>query len=155
DVLVKALEDRSTTKRAVAVEAIGRGAGANAELRNLVRRMLTDADVQIRRRAATGLLAAKDREAMPVFINLLADLPAKQTWRVEEALTELAGHKAPRASGGNDDAARKKLRDEWQKWWKDNGDKVDLAKLGAPRQYLGYTLLTHMDIRGNLIGKVY
>jgi HEAT repeat protein len=154
DVLVKALDDRTAVRRAVAVEAAGRASGGNDELRKLVRKLLTDDDVQIRRRAATGLLAAKDREAVPVFINLLADLPPKQTWRIEEALIDLAGDKAPRVSG-SDDAARKQQRDEWLRWWKENGDKVDLAKLGAARPYLGLTLISQRDLKGGLIGRVY
>ncbi len=41
---------------------------------------------------------------------------------------------------GADEASRKKARDAWSAWWKDNAGKVDLAKLRAGPRFLGYTL---------------
>jgi len=108
----------------------------------------------VRRRAAFGLLAAKDREAVPVLISLLAELPARQIWRIEEALFDLAGDKPPVFNSPRTDEV--KYRDTWAGWWKDNETKIDLAKLGTPRPYLGYTLLSQLDFgKVGRVGKVY
>jgi HEAT repeat protein len=155
--LIAALTDKIAPRRAVAAEAVGRAAGNNEELRRTARALLKDPDVNVRRRAAFGLLASKDREAVPVLIALLAELPAKQTWRIEEVLFEMAGDKAPTFHGQrNDDDGRKRYRDTWAAWWKDNEAKIDVAKLGAPKPYLGYTLISHSDLsKGARVGKVY
>jgi outer membrane protein assembly factor BamB len=155
--LAAALTDKNPLRRAVAAEALGRAAGDNDALRRAARAFLKDADVQVRRRAAFGLLTSKDREAVPVLIALLAEVPAKQTWRIEENLYNLAGDKPPTYTGTRtDDEGRKKYRDVWASWWKDNETKIDLTKLGAPKPYLGYTILSHSDLtKGNRSGKVY
>ena len=55
----------------------------------------------------------------------------------------------------NDPDGRKKYRDSWAAWWKDNESKIDIAKLGAPRQYLGYTVLSYYELaKGARAGKV-
>jgi hypothetical protein len=150
-----ALADKNVVRRAVAAEAVARASGSDGELRTTARGLLKDADVQVRRRAALGLLAAKDREAVPVLIALLTELPQKQTWRIEEALYDMAGDKAPSVTATNDAEGRKKYRDAWAAWWKDNGAKIDVAKMGAPKQYLGYTLISHTDLtKGARNGKV-
>jgi outer membrane protein assembly factor BamB/HEAT repeat protein len=154
--LTAALGDRNATRRAVAAEAVGRAAGTNEELRRQARALLKDADVQVRRRAAFGLLAAKDREAIPALIDLLADLPTKQTWRIEEVLFDVAGDTAPSFSGQHNDDNRKRYRDTWAAWWKDHGAKIDIARIGAQKPYLGYTLISHADLtKGARVGKVY
>ncbi len=144
-------------RRAVAAEALGRAAGNNEELRRAAHVFLKDADVQVRRRAALGLLVSKDREAVAVLIALLAEVPAKQTWRIEENLYNLAGDKPPAYNGSRtDDQGRKQYRDVWANWWKENETKIDLAKLGTPKPYLGYTILCHSDLtKGLRSGKVY
>jgi hypothetical protein len=42
---------------------------------------------------------------------------------------------------GNDAAGRAKCRDAWAAWWRDNGERIDLAKQGQATPMLGYTLL--------------
>src|SRR5206468_24164 len=66
--LAAALSDKNAVRRAVAAEALGRAAGKNEELRNSARALLKDADIQVRRRAALGLLMSKDHESVPVLI---------------------------------------------------------------------------------------
>ena len=155
--LAAALADKNLVRRAIAAEAVGRAAGNNTELRAAARALLKDANIQVRRRAALGLLVSKDREAVPVLINLLAELDTKQTWRIEEALYALAGDNPPtRFLPKTDPDSRKKYRDAWASWWKDNEAKIDVAKMGAGKPYLGYTLLSHSDLtKGGRVGKVY
>jgi HEAT repeat protein len=155
--LATALSDKNAVRRAVAAEALGRAAGTDEERRHGARALLKDADAQVRRRAAFGLLASKDRQAVPVLIALLADLPAKQTWRLEETLFDMAGDKPPSLTAPRTDDldSRKKYRDAWAAWWKENEARIDLAKLGAPKPYLGYTLVTFWDNGKARSGKVY
>ena len=69
----------------------------------------------------------------------------------------MAGDKAPAFTGTrDDDAGRQRYRDAWAAWWRDNGGKVDVSKLGAPRPYLNYTLITHADLtKAGRVGKVF
>ena len=74
------------------------------------------------------------RQAVPVLIGLLADLPPDQAWRAEDVLFRLADGKEPPTVALGNDEARQKCRDAWLAWWKEQGPKIDLAKLHeAPR----------------------
>ena len=65
---------------------------------------------------AVDLVTARDKEAIPVLIDLLAELPADQVMEVVEILTVLAGDQAPKTSPGADVKARQKDRDLWATW---------------------------------------
>jgi hypothetical protein len=141
--LVKGLTDKSTQRRAAAAEALCRAGGA-AE-RAQCRPLLQDPDPTVRLPVALALVAAKEREAVPVLIALLGQLPREQSWRSEEMLLELAGDTAPSAPLGTDEASREKCRQAWAAWWTAHADKVDLAKLGQAPKLLGYTLVVLLD----------
>jgi outer membrane protein assembly factor BamB len=156
-VLIKALTDENPTKRAAAGEALAR-ADAKAELPN-VKKLLKDPNVDVRFRVCMAMVGLKDKDILPVMIDLMAELTPNQLWPVEEALLRLAGEKAPQVSLGTDEASRKKTRDAWAKWYADNGNAVDLAKLTADNVYLGYTLIVQHNNRigagGGNVGEVY
>jgi hypothetical protein len=151
EALLKALADRSPAKRAAAAEALIRAAAANA--RSLVRSLLKDVEPTVRQRVALALVEAKDKEAVPVLIALLAEAPREQTYAAEDVLFRLAGDKAPPSPSGNDDAARRKYRAAWEAWWKDNGADLDLAKIDLAGRLLGYTLVAVYNGANN--GKVF
>src|SRR5262245_28045761 len=71
--LVEALKDKHPARRAAAALAVGRS--GTAEQRKKVQALLTDPDLRVRFRAAQGLLAARDRAAVPALIALLTDAP--------------------------------------------------------------------------------
>src|SRR6266540_3616034 len=54
---------------------------ANAEVRPAVRKLLADPDLAVRLRVAVALACAADRQAVPVLIDLLADLPGEHRWQ--------------------------------------------------------------------------
>jgi hypothetical protein len=143
--LIKALTARSPLQRAAAGQALIR-AGA-ADQRGAVRKLLTDTDPLVRYHVALALALARDKEAVPVLIALLADAPltAQDTSRIEEFLYELADDKAPSAVPADDPPARRQFRDAWAKWWQDHGKDVNLAKLDAVPKLLGYTTVVLLD----------
>ncbi len=141
--LVAALTDKAPVRRAGAAVALARA--DLADQKPAVRKLLEDPEAAVRLRVGLALAAAKDKDAVPVLIQLLAELPAAQLWPVEDLLYRLAEDKAPAVTAGTDEASRKRFRDAWAAWWKDNGDKADLAKLDAEPALLGYTTMILLD----------
>jgi HEAT repeat protein len=146
-VLVAALKDKQAVKRAAAGAALAR----LPELLPAVRRLLHDPDAEVRLRAGLALAGAREKEAVPVLIALLDQVPAPGTGPVEELLSRLAGDGAPaapaEANPGRDPggAARRKYREDWEAWWKTHGARVDAAKLEEITRTLGCTLVVLLD----------
>jgi len=145
--LAAALADKDPARRAVAAEALGRAAGKQpGAAPRAARALLKDADVQVRRRAAFGLLAAKDREAVPVL-----DQPAGRA----AGQANLAHRGSPLRPGRRQPPVFNSPRTDEVKYrdtWAGSGGKTTRRrstspKLGTPRPYLGYTLLSHTDFR--------
>ncbi len=145
--LVHSLEDANPELRSTAAEALIDGGGEIG--RDAVRKVLRDRAALVRMRVALAMAMARDKEGVPVLIELLATLPSDQVGGVEEALCELAGDTAPSVSLGKDAAEKKKCRDAWLAWWKVNADRADLGRLRS-HPMLGFTVIC--DI-GN--GRVY
>src|SRR5207249_1756473 len=85
-------------------------------------------------------LASRERAAVPVLIDLLAELPADRAGAAEEALQRLAGDDAPRTELGRGEAAARRCRDDWRAWWVRCGAAADLARLDAGSSTAGVTL---------------
>ena len=136
-VLIAALADPLAVKRAAAGAALG----PVLQQRAAVRKLLKDPQPIVRLRVGIGLARARDKEAVPVLIDLLAVLSREQGWLAEDLLLRLAGEQAPPVSLGDEPAEKKKCRDAWAAWWESQGPKVDLAKLGSETSLLGYTLV--------------
>ena len=152
--LVKALNDKIGVRRGAAAAALcRRGAGANLPA---VKRLFKDADPEVRLYAALGVLTgARDKDAVPVLIDLLATLPADHLWEAEDMLTLLAGDKAPSVSTTGDNDAREKARQAWTTWWINHRDSVDLAKLNpGEKRELGYLLVVENRTPGQPFGRV-
>ena len=137
--LLAALADPQSRLRATAAEALVRGGGA--EGRTAVRKLLADPVPEVRLRVALALTLAKERDGLPVLIDLLAVLPGESVGEVEDALRQLAAESAPDVSRGEKPDERKKCRDVWAAWWKANGNRVDVARLTA-RRWFGYTIVS-------------
>jgi len=137
--LARALEDPLPLRRLAAAEAIV-AAGA-LEQRDAVRKLLRDADPLVRLRTALALAVKRDREAIPVLIESLAEEPFDDTGEAEGLLYRLAGEGGPKVEPAADTAGRRKRRDAWAAWWKEAASSVDLAVLENHSHLLGYTLL--------------
>lgn len=137
--LVKALADRSAVRRAGAVVALCKGR-ATPHL-PAVRKLLDDRDPMVQLRAAQGLAALGDKEAVPVLIGLLRKLPLEVVWDVEDYLGRLAGDKAPTEAVSADPASRGRVADAWGQWWKENEKATDLNRLDLNNRELGLSLV--------------
>ena len=136
---------------------LGRSAGggrrglawAGADVRPVVYKLLQDSDPAVRQRVALALLEARDREAMPTLIGLLAETAARAQ-RGRRGSAAAGGRRTgagafarrrrglapqvPRRLGRLVEAAR--------------GAAIDLAKIDFASRRLGYTLVAEMDLRG-------
>src|SRR5262249_3219132 len=91
--LSQALGDKEPQRRGAAAFVLGRA--GTEEQRKQVRKLLADPVLKVRLSAAQGLLAGRDREAVPALIGLLKSVPRGWLWKVEEQLLRLAGADAP------------------------------------------------------------
>ena len=82
--LLKSLDDKIAIKRAAAGEALVL-ARVKDEYPN-VKKLLKDADVNVRFRVCMAMMPLQDRDVVPVMIDLLNDLTPNQLWPIEEAL---------------------------------------------------------------------
>jgi hypothetical protein len=142
DAVVAALVDKSAARRAAAGVALAK-AGLAAQ-KQAVRKLLQDKDPHVRLHVALALARAKDKDAVPVLIELLAVLPTEQIGPAEDFLYQLSGENLPDAVSGTDDTARRKYRDAWAAWWKEHAAKVDLGKINKT-PLLGLTMVVLLD----------
>jgi hypothetical protein len=140
--VVAALGDKAPARRAAAAVAICRS--GSTEHRDAIRNLLKDTDLDVRLHVAVALVRLKEKDAVPVLIELLPQTQLTQLWQVEDILYRLAGEQAPTVAAGTDEAGRRKYRDAWMGWWKEHGEKADLARLDR-NELLGYTLVVLLD----------
>jgi HEAT repeat protein len=141
--LVAALADKQPVKRAAAAEALCR-AGAAGQMA-AIRKLLHDPDAVVRLRVGMALCTAGEKEAVPVLIDLLADLPSQDTSTIEDLLYHVAGDKAPSGGDSIESMSRRHYRDSWKKWWDAEGAGLDAARLAEASKPLGYTLVLLLD----------
>lgn len=150
--LLQALSDKVGLRRLAAAELICQ-AGAKDHL-PAVRKLLGDPEPLVRMRVALAMAELKEKEAVPVLISLLADLPAEHGWQVEEYLLSVAGDHAPIIILGREDESRKKCRDAWTLWWREHQATVDLSLLATTR-FLGHTLVLEQNSHLQGGGRLY
>lgn len=138
--LVKALDDKSPARRAAAAQALCHG--PLAEHLPQIRRLLKDKDPNVRLRVALALAGAREPEAVPPLIQLVAELPPEGSAMAEEYLLRLARDTPPKDLPDGDEN-RKKRADVWDKWWAANKTRVAMLDRYAPSRERdqGFTLL--------------
>jgi hypothetical protein len=137
--LVRALEDQIAARRLAAAELLCRY--GSAEHRPAVRTLLRDPDLAVRLHVALALAEQKDKDAVPVLIDLLAELAPEQGWLAEDYLLTVAGDQAPEVALGVDSVARRRCRDAWAGWWKEHGPGLDPSRLAQAQRLSGFTLV--------------
>jgi HEAT repeat protein len=123
--LVRALADTLAVRRAAAASALARAGGDH---RDALKKLLKDEDATVRRDAALTLACRREPDAIPVLINLLTVLPAREAEPLLDLLQRLAGAKAPDVTLTADEAGRRKCRDAWSAWWKTHSGRVQLVR---------------------------
>jgi HEAT repeat protein len=151
-VLEDALADKLPIKRGAAAEALVRA--KVSERIPEVRKLLKDPEPGVRLRAGLALLTNKEKEALPVLVELLNHLPPEQMWPVEEILIRLAGEATPAVSLGTTEDSRKAAFKAWDDWLTKNAAKIDLAKLDQIPPSLGLTVIVQQKIRAVVGGRV-
>jgi HEAT repeat protein len=141
--LVKALGDKLAVRRGVAAEALALGGALDQ--RPAVRKLLKDADADVKLRVALALATSRDREAVPVLIDLMGELPFEKGMQAETFLRDVAGERGPNVYLGTDADSRKKAKAAWLAWWKDNGATADLARANTGPKMLGFTVVVNMN----------
>jgi hypothetical protein len=140
----QALASRVPIQRAAAAAVLGRS--RDPAVRDLAREMLADPEANVRFQAATALLAARDRSALPTLAGLVAAGPPPLAWRSEEVLERIAGPSSPEVSltlDGPD--SRRRAADAWLAWWEHRGQGIDLTDWDNPHRLLGYTIVAEID----------
>lgn len=93
--------------------------------RDRLRQRLADPSPAVRKQAALTLAEANDADAIPVLIDLLAELSAGERQAIEKYLVKLAGEWTPLSQfTGEDKIARRIRRDAWKAWWRDTDGKA-------------------------------
>jgi hypothetical protein len=101
-------------------------------------------------------VSRKEKEALPVLVELLDRLPPEQMWPVEEILIRLAGDKTPAVSLGTNNDTRRACYTAWNKWLSDHPT-ISLAKLDEIPPLLGLTVIVQQKNRvvgGRVAGEV-
>jgi hypothetical protein len=147
--LLAAREDKQPVRRALAVEALVQ---VKALKGDAAHKVLKDASPLVRLRTALALVEQSDAAAVPALIDVLPDVSLGQAWLAEDVLCRLAGDKTPQVALGEDAASRRTARAAWERWWKSEGARVNLAKLKEKAPHLGLTLISYQDNRG--IGQI-
>ncbi len=150
--LTAALKDASPLLRRAAAHVHGR---AGPEARRALGSLLGDADGRVRFEAASALVRAGDRAAVPVLLALLGEGRGTVPELAEDLLLRIAGDQAPVVSLGATDAERKKCRDVWDGWWQANGAKIDLARINFRDGLRGLTLVCDCDTGQGPGGKLW
>ena len=96
--------------------------------RAAVAKLLHDPRPMVRLRIALALADQHDIEAVPVLIDLLAELPPAGRAPIEAFLQQLAGEWAPTLNLPDDDVSRKTRRDAWAAWRRNTEGSALLAE---------------------------
>ncbi|HVS35019.1 MAG TPA: HEAT repeat domain-containing protein [Gemmataceae bacterium] len=123
--VVQALKDKAPSRRAAAAVVLGRS--GTAEQRLAVQALLTDPDPRLRFRAAQGLLAGRDRSAVPALIALLKDARPELARQADELLNCAIGVHAPHVPCADDAQSRQACKKAWTDWAQKNAKTVDLS----------------------------
>jgi HEAT repeat protein len=93
-----------------------------------LRKQLHDPKTAVRLEAALTLARQQDVEAIPVLIDLLAEINPAQRKQAEDILRELASDWAPELTLQRDDEISRRIRrDVWAAWWRNTAGEPLLA----------------------------
>jgi HEAT repeat protein len=142
--VINAVHEREPARRAGAAFVLARDGAP--EHQEVARQFLSDSEPKVRLRAAQGLLAAQDRNAVPALIALVVEGPVSVGWQAEETLYRIAQDQSPVQSiGTGEPESRKRAGEAWLGWWRDAGARVDLARIEDRQHVFGLTVIAELD----------
>jgi HEAT repeat protein len=136
------LDDPHPARRAASGLVAGRSSAV--EQRSAVRKLLNDPVPTVQLRAAQGLLAGRDKSAVPALIRMVGRAPASVANRAEETLFRMAGKDAPILSSSTTSSTQKRNEQAWAEWWRQHESRFNLSQ-AQEVQVLGLTLVAEMD----------
>jgi HEAT repeat protein len=122
--ILKGLGDRSGVRRAAAARALC-SLPRPGHLEQ-VRKLLQDPKPVVRLKVALALACAGDHAAVHHLVSFVAELPAEQSLKAEDYLSQLAGGAGPMDLPEGEEN-RKKRSMAWSAWLKANEDKIALV----------------------------
>lgn len=141
--LAQALVSQDAELRILAAQVLGENLPA---MRPEVKKLLRDPEGKVRYNAGLTLARAGDKTVVPEMLKLITDGTLDLAYLVEDMMFQLLGDaKMDVTISKGDTANRKASRDAWEKWWKENETKVDLAKLIDGVAIKGLTLIIEVD----------
>jgi HEAT repeat protein len=152
--LAAALKDPLAARRALAACIVGRV--GSAEQRASVRKLLNDSDALVRLRAAQGMLAGRDKDAIPALIDLLNESSIEVSWQAEELLHYVAEQDVPGETiGVGTPAERRKCQAAWAAWWRQFGPKLGTTRLGESHRRPGLLLVIDWQDQQRHTGRIW
>jgi hypothetical protein len=140
---LEAVRDESAEKRAAA--AVSLAGIPLPDVKPTVRKLLQDRDQNVRVRVGLALVAHGDKEAMPVLIRSIDEVPLEKNGLVFELLDRLAHGSPPKEMPVADQKAKHKYFQAWNAWWKEHQDKISPSRLEQASRTLGFTLIALLD----------
>src|SRR5262249_16768188 len=129
-----------------AAAAFVAGGSKDPDLRQRVRRLLEDSDSKVRLRAAEGLIAGKDKVAVPTVISLLGETSPALNGKAEKLLFQIDGEStAGICLADGNISARHQYRDLWLAWWQKKGDTIDWPPAEPEQPTPNFPILIEMD----------
>jgi HEAT repeat protein len=136
------LNDPHPTRRGASGLVAGRS--TEVEHRQAVYKLLQDPVPIVQLRAAQGLLAGRDKTAVPALIRLVGRAPAAIANRAEETLFRMAGKDAPVLSSSTTSSTQRRNEQAWLEWWRQHESSFDLSQAQELHD-LGLTIVAEMD----------
>jgi HEAT repeat protein len=149
EAILKALSSKNKVLRGAAGVALAKAAGAE-ENRALVRKLMADPEIAVRRRVIIALVYARDAKALPELVALTGNPSEDDAAIAEDLLYTLAGEKAPEGIASDEKDPRGATQKIWEKWLKEDGAKLDLAKVDFANAGSNLILIGSMDLRAGV-----
>jgi hypothetical protein len=124
EAVVAGLEDADPARRAASALLLGRG--GSQEQRKKVQALLTDPVLEVRLRAAQGLIAARDRAGLAVLIQAIREGTPGQARQANDLLVALSGSTGALEVGMP--VQRANLARTWDAWLNGVGRQIDLSR---------------------------
>jgi hypothetical protein len=145
-----ALEDADPLRRRAAVRALDATPDAPREL---LTRALKDTDARVKFEAARGLVLHGDRAGLALLVETVGQGELSLALRAEDLLWRLAREQSPPVLLKTA-ADREPVQTGWEKWFKEHGSDIDLARIRLDEKERGWVVVCDDEEIGKAPGSV-